>query len=60
MKRAMKWAIGPILSLTMIGVVMMSCSSFGTRPDDTYKLKFKDSLQYNHDKSLFFKVQCYK
>jgi L-ascorbate metabolism protein UlaG (beta-lactamase superfamily) len=44
--------IGLLLILSGI-IVLNSCSSFGTRPNDKEILKLKDSKQYNSDKEIF-------
>lgn len=49
----MKIAIGTLGIFILVGVTLMSCSSFGTRPDKKMKENFNASKQFNKEKGVF-------
>lgn len=49
----MKWFITLIILTSVLGVNIMGCSAFGTRPNQTEKLKFEQSKQFNVESKEF-------
>lgn len=49
----MKFTIGTILTLILIGGMTVGCSSFGTRPNKETKSKFESSSHYNKNEGVF-------